>query len=137
MPHQETATDALTGATFNDYEKLNTTPMGLETKGELPKYSTQVCIQHAKEYKMADGLDEGVGSGTCGVVGCENEAAHFYYFTAPKGSRRTTSPAAPELESESFSGLPLITPMIPGAVRTPRKRRAAPREPGAGIAGVE
>jgi len=78
MLHKTTVTDPLTGAEFNDYEVLNPKLLGLETEDVKFDYTTQVCDKHAKQYKMADGLDLGMGTGTCGVVGCEEPAVHNY-----------------------------------------------------------
>ena len=80
MLHKTTVTDPLTGAEFNDYEVLNPKLHGLETEDVKFDYTTQVCSKHTKQYKMADGLDPGMGTGTCGVVGCDNPAIHNYSF---------------------------------------------------------
>lgn len=124
MTYKANIADALTGAAFHDYEKLDAAPIGLETKDEVPEYSAQVCEKHAEKFKMTDGLDRGIGSGTCGVVGCAEEAVHSYHFSVSK-------------HLESYGEPPLVTPIIPKMTRVPRKRKAATKEPGIGITGVE
>jgi len=114
MQQQDIVTDALTGAQFNDYEKLDTTPLGSETRGSNPQYSTQVCNKHAKQYNMQDGLEKGMASGTCGVVGCELEAEHYYYFRVPKRGE------VAELEVYGEQA-PVQAQQV--AVQAPRKKR--------------
>jgi len=127
MQHQNIVTDALTGAQFNDYEKLDTTPLGSETRGSNPQYSTQVCDKHTKQYNMLDGLEKGIASGTCGVLGCEREAEHYYYFSAPKRG---------EVAELEVSEQP-VAPSRPATVQTTsRKRKRTTRTPEAGITGV-
>jgi hypothetical protein len=130
MFHQEIVTDALTGARFNDYEKMDATPMGLEIKDEVPEYSTQVCALHVKQLNMQDGLDRGVGTGNCGVVGCEREAEHFYYFRVPKGVA---------LEGELYREEPTAPAQVapaPVTRTTTRRKKAVVAEPEAGITGL-
>lgn len=44
---------------------------------------TQVCNACAKRLHLLDSyLDTGSGSGVCGVLGCSNEADHYYDFVA-------------------------------------------------------
>ena len=38
-------------------------------------YWSQMCDGHSKKFNYA--LDENVGNGTCGVVGCYKEADHY------------------------------------------------------------
>lgn len=83
MLHRTHVTDPLTGAQFNDYETLNPKLLGIETEDVKFDYTTQVCAHHAKQYKMADGLDKGIGAGKCGVVGCDRAAVHNYSFMIP------------------------------------------------------
>lgn len=107
MLHMRHITDPLTGTTFNDYEVLAPKhPLGLETDDTKFDYVTQVCLGCTKEHRLADGLDLGMGSRRCGVVGCENPAVHLYRFMV-KGD-----PAVDEL------GRP--TPTVTRPV-TPRK----------------
>ena len=83
MLHQTAITDPLTGAQFNDYEILDPKMLGYETEDTKFDYGTQVCAKHTKQYKMADGLDKGMGAGKCGGVGCEKPAVHLYHFMVP------------------------------------------------------
>jgi len=80
MLHKTIVTDPLTGTQFNDYEVLNPKLTGLETEDVKFDYTTQVCTRCAKKHKLADGIDYGIGAGTCGVVGCERPAVHNYSF---------------------------------------------------------
>lgn len=81
MLHRTQITDPLTGAVFNDYDTvLPENLLGTETDDTKFDYVTQVCDECVEEHGIADGLFRGVGSGWCGVVGCENEAPHIYLF---------------------------------------------------------
>ncbi len=81
MLHMTQITDPLTGVAFNDYDTV--LPRNLiwpETDDTKFDYVTQVCDECVKKYGIADGLFREIGSGACGVVGCENEAPHVYLF---------------------------------------------------------
>ena len=99
MLHRTIITDELTGARFNDYDTV--IPEGLlgaETDDTKFDYVTQVCDEHVKQYGIADGLYRGVGSGQCGIVGCEADADHVYLFMVEgpplEEPMETTPPAA-------------------------------------------
>jgi len=118
MLHKTTVTDPLTGAEFNDYMPLNPKLLGLETEDVKFDYTTQVCDKHAKQFKMADGLDKGMGAGTCGVVGCEKPAVHNYSFMVE---------GPPTVESHFFhtpwkkskkKATPTVRPTIPAPETT-------------------
>ena len=111
MLHKTTITDPLTGAEFNDYEVLNPTLFGLETEDVKFDYTTQVCAACTKKHKLADGLDEGMGSGTCGVVGCEKPAVHNYSFMV-EGPPTVESPFFYTRKSRKRT-IPTVRPTIP------------------------
>ena len=111
MLHKTPVKDPLTGAEFNDYEVLDPKIFGLETEDVKFDYTTQVCGKHAKQYKMADGLDEGVGTGTCGVVGCDKPAVHNYSFMV-EGPPTVESPFFYARKSRKRM-TPTVRPTIP------------------------
>lgn len=81
MPFRKTVvTDSTTGVQFNDYDRMDPTLMGLETDDTRLDYGSQVCAEHAQQLHLADGLIKDVGSGQCGIVGCDNPATHNYFF---------------------------------------------------------
>ena len=50
----------------------------VNTDEDCSKYWTQLCVKHARLVDRR-GLDE-IGSGICGVQGCEKEADYYYDF---------------------------------------------------------
>jgi len=72
------AVDVISGATFDDFVTKGKEDL---EEGCTP-FWTQICPKHAWHYKMNDmnGLDRDIGSGICGVQGCNREAVHYYDF---------------------------------------------------------
>jgi len=67
--------DKETGAVFDDWIEY-------EDKESDTDTWTQVCDACAKCLHLLDSyLEVGAGQGICGVVGCQNEADHYYDFT--------------------------------------------------------
>ena len=116
MLHQTTVTDPLTGAQFNDYEILDTQFLGDEVEDTKFDYMTQVCKKHARQFKLADGLDKYLGTGHCGVVGCEKPAAHNYYFMVQ---------GVPETGQMRSPGRPIKPSSAKGGARTPEAQEAS------------
>jgi hypothetical protein len=115
MLHRTIITDQLTGARFNDYDTvIPDVLLGVETDDTKFDYVTQVCEDHVKQYGIADGLYRGVGSGQCGVVGCDNDADHVYLFMieGPPLEEPMEEPESPKVITQAMRP-PVTRPPAP------------------------
>ena len=119
--HKTAVTDSTTGVQFNDYERLDPHLLGIETDDTRLDYASQVCAEHAEQFHLADGLIRDVGSGQCGIVGCDNPATHNYYFFSDQ------VPLEEGASGEGGGGAPPAQKTVP--VRSYSRRAPTARPP--------